>query len=54
MPYKPIDNTYLLASLDSLLTQTRDSHTARPDVSALVPFVRDVVLDVSDHEKLTH
>lgn len=45
MPYKPIDNTYLLASVDSLLTHTRDSHTARPDVSALVPFVRDVVLE---------
>ncbi|ARR47908.1 hypothetical protein CAY59_27165 (plasmid) [Vibrio campbellii] len=45
MPCKPIDNTYLLASLDTLLAHTRDIHTARPDVSALVPFVRDVVLE---------
>lgn len=45
MPYKPIDNTYLLTSVESLLTHTRDSHTARPDVYTLVPFVRDVVLE---------
>ncbi len=45
MQNKPIDNRYFLASLDSLLSHTRDSRTARPDISALLPFIRDVVFE---------
>ncbi|EHY1015875.1 TPA: helix-turn-helix domain-containing protein [Vibrio vulnificus] len=42
---KPIDNRYFLANLDSLLSHTRNSRTARPDISALLPFIRDVVFE---------
>ncbi|EOA8958774.1 helix-turn-helix domain-containing protein [Vibrio harveyi] len=45
MSIKPIDNTYLLTSLNSLLSHTRNNRTAKPDVSSLIPFVRDVVFE---------
>ena len=45
MQNKPIDNRYFLASLDSLLSHTRSSRTARPDISNLLPFIRDVVFE---------
>jgi len=45
MPCKPIDNKLFLEHLNALLSYTRDSRTATPDVSALLPFVRDVVLE---------
>ncbi len=45
MPCKPIDNKLFLEHLNALLSHTRDSRTATPDVSALLPFVRDVVLE---------
>lgn len=50
MSRKPIDNTLLLASVNELLDPTRRNLVATPDVSGLIPFVRDVVFE----EVVTH
>ncbi|HGS4923091.1 TPA: helix-turn-helix domain-containing protein [Vibrio parahaemolyticus] len=50
MSLKPIDNTLLLSSVNELLEPTRRNLVATPDVSALIPFVRDIVFE----EIVTH
>ena len=45
MPRKPINNTYLLASLDSLLAHAEHNQLADPNLSTIIPFVCDIFLE---------